>query len=106
MTAPSTTNAIVALCRFFPIWIPASKYRDSAESSFLLNAITLTLASVVFFIPNKFGLAEGRANAALLLSGTSVARSNLSKITFNLIEPFRGDQWWRGPRMSSDNVVV
>jgi hypothetical protein len=75
----------------FPDCIPAPKHRASTESSILFERYKLSVASVVFFIPNKLGLAEGRANAALLLSGPSVARSNvLRRTTFSLIEPFRG----------------
>lgn len=47
----------------------ASKYRDSTESSFLLNAIKLPLASVVFSSRTNLGWRRAAANAALLLSG-------------------------------------
>jgi hypothetical protein len=57
------------VCRFFPIKIPASKHRGSTESSILLVGINLPCQRGVF-IPNKFGLAEGRSNAALLLFGS------------------------------------
>ena len=45
-------------------------YTDSSNPSTRLQCWSCQRG---VFIPNKFGLAKGRANAALLLSGTSVA---------------------------------
>jgi hypothetical protein len=45
----TTTKAYKrAVCRFFPIEIPASKHRDSTESSILWNAINLLLPAWCF----------------------------------------------------------